>query len=128
MAGELRSTIAEAGEWLRARRISSLELTNGLLARSRAAQDTVSAFQVFTEESAVAAAQRADDELANGNDRGPLHGIPLGIKDILATADAPTTASSRVLDPSWGQREDATVVRRLRESGAVIVGKTVLHE
>jgi aspartyl-tRNA(Asn)/glutamyl-tRNA(Gln) amidotransferase subunit A len=82
----------------------------------------------LTEDAALAAAQRADDELARGVDRGPLHGIPLGLKDILATADAPTMANSRVLDPTWGQRGDATVVRKLREAGAVILGKLVLHE
>jgi len=82
----------------------------------------------FTEDSALAAAARADAELASGLDRGPLHGLPLGIKDLLATADAPTTASSRVLDPEWGRRADATAVRRLREAGAVVLGKLVLHE
>jgi aspartyl-tRNA(Asn)/glutamyl-tRNA(Gln) amidotransferase subunit A len=74
------------------------------------------------------AARQADDDLARGVDRGPLQGIPLAIKDILATRDAPTTANSRVLDPKWGDRDDATVVRKLREAGAVILGKASLHE
>jgi aspartyl-tRNA(Asn)/glutamyl-tRNA(Gln) amidotransferase subunit A len=82
----------------------------------------------FTDDSALKAARRADEELANGMDRGPLHGVPLGIKDILATVDAPTTANSRVIDPTWGQGTDATVVRKLRDAGAVILGKLVLHE
>ena len=76
----------------------------------------------------MAAARAADADFARGVDRGPLQGIPLGIKDLLATRDAPTTANSRVLDPAWGQRADATVVRKLREAGAVLMGKTVLHE
>src|SRR6266545_353753 len=111
---DLPSTIAEAGDWLRAKRISSVELTRELLARAHAAQDSVSAFLAFTDDAALEAAQQADRELASGDGRGPLHGVPLAVKDLLATRDAPTTASSRVLDPAWGQRGDATVVRKLR--------------
>jgi aspartyl-tRNA(Asn)/glutamyl-tRNA(Gln) amidotransferase subunit A len=128
MPPDLPATISEAGFWLRVGRISSLALTRELLGRARAAQDTVSAFMTITEDAALSAAQRADDELARGVDRGPLHGVPLGVKDILATVDAPTTANSRVLDAAWGAGTDATVVRKLREAGAVILGKLVLHE
>jgi aspartyl-tRNA(Asn)/glutamyl-tRNA(Gln) amidotransferase subunit A len=128
MADELPSTIAEAGEALRARRISSLELTRELLQKANAAQDSVGAFVTFTEESALDAASEADARFARGEPRGPLDGVPIGIKDILATGDAPSTASSRVLDPAWGQRGDATSVRNLRVAGAVILGKLVLHE
>jgi aspartyl-tRNA(Asn)/glutamyl-tRNA(Gln) amidotransferase subunit A len=124
----LPASIAEAGDWLRRGRLSSVALTRALLARSQAAQDTIAAFITITDAAALAAAQRADAELAQGRDRGPLHGIPLGVKDIIATADAPTTANSRVLDPAWGQRGDATVVRKLREAGAVLLGKLGLHE
>jgi len=125
---DLPSTIAEAGDWLRTRRITSLELTRELLGRAHAAQDRIAAFLAFTDETALEAAAQADRELAAGADRGPLHGIPLAVKDLLATRDAPTTAASRVLDPAWGQRDDATVVRKLRESGAVLLGKLSLHE
>jgi len=128
MPDALPLTIAEAAAALRAKRVSSLELTRELLARAHATQDTVAAFETFTEDSAIKAAQKADAERASGEVRGPLHGIPLGIKDILATHDAPTTASSRVLDRSWGQRQDATTVKKLREAGAVLLGKLVLHE
>jgi aspartyl-tRNA(Asn)/glutamyl-tRNA(Gln) amidotransferase subunit A len=128
MTEDLPSTIAKAAEWLRAGRVSSVELTGALLERSKAAQDSVGAFMAFTEESALAAAERADHELRKGQDRGPLHGVPLAVKDILATSDAPTTANSNVLDRTWGQRADATSVRKLREAGAVILGKLVLHE
>jgi aspartyl-tRNA(Asn)/glutamyl-tRNA(Gln) amidotransferase subunit A len=128
MSPPLPSSIAEAGAWLRTGRTSSVRLTQDLLARSKAAQDTIAAFIVFTEDAALAAAERADAELSHGHDRGPLHGIPLGIKDIIATSDAPTTANSRVLDPAWGQRDDATVVRKLRAAGAVLLGKLGLHE
>jgi aspartyl-tRNA(Asn)/glutamyl-tRNA(Gln) amidotransferase subunit A len=128
LPSEIPSTITEAAAWLRDGRISSVALTRELLARARAAQETVRAFMTFTEDSALAAATRADDELSKGLDRGPLHGIPLGIKDILSTVDAPTTANSRVLDPAWGGGTDATVVRKLRDAGAVILGKLVLSE
>jgi aspartyl-tRNA(Asn)/glutamyl-tRNA(Gln) amidotransferase subunit A len=125
---DLPSTIAEAGDWLRTKRISSVELTREMLARAHAAQESVSAFLAFTDDTALEAAQQADRELASGDGRGPLHGIPLAVKDLLATRDAPTTASSRVLDPAWGQRDDATVVRKLRDAGAVLLGKLALHE
>src|SRR5947207_5899171 len=112
------TTIAEAAAALRARELSAVELTDALLAKARAAQPALGAFIAFMDEPARAAARQADLDFARGADRGPLQGIPLGIKDIIATGDAPTTANSRVLDRSWGDRPDATVVRRLRGAGA----------
>lgn len=73
------------------------------------------------------AADQLTDELAGGNDRGPLHGIPLGIKDIVDVAGLPTRAGSPRTDPRPAE-QDATVVARLREAGAVILGKTVTTE
>ena len=128
MSTSLPSTITEAADWLRRGRISSVDLTRRLLTDAQAAQETVGAFAVLTEQTALADAENADRELSSGTDKGPLLGIPIGVKDILATADAPTTASSRVLDPGWGKRGDASVVRKLRAAGAVVLGKTVLHE
>ena len=125
---ELPGTIVEAGQWLRSGKITAAELTEAMLARCHAAQERLGAFNVITDEAAMAAARAADADFSRGIDRGPLMGIPLGIKDLLATSDAPTTANSRVLDPAWGQRADATVVRKLREAGAVLMGKLVLHE
>ena len=78
--------------------------------------------------SALDEARQADADFANGIDRGPLQGIPLGIKDIIATDNAPTTAQSLVLDPTWGDQGDAPVVARLRAAGAVITGKTSTME
>jgi aspartyl-tRNA(Asn)/glutamyl-tRNA(Gln) amidotransferase subunit A len=125
---ELPLTIAEAADWLRSGRITSVQLTEAQLERCHAAQDTLAAFIVIMDEPALAAARRADADFAAGIDKGPLQGIPLGIKDIIATKDAPTTANSRVLDPAWGDRDDAAVVKKLRAAGAVIIGKLGLHE
>jgi len=125
---EIPTTIAEAAEWLRAGRITSVALTEAMLARAHMAQEALGAFVVITHETARAAARAADAAFAAGVDRGPLQGVSLGIKDLLATQDAPTTANSRVLDPAWGQWADATVVRKLRAAGAVFIGKLVLSE
>ncbi|MGE3270848.1 MAG: amidase [Chloroflexota bacterium] len=125
---ELPLTVTEAASWLRSGKISSVELTKAQLARIHASQDTLAAFITVMDEPALAGAAQADADFAAGIDKGPFQGIPVGIKDIIATKDAPTTANSRVLDRTWGQRDDATVVKRLREAGAVIIGKLGLSE
>jgi aspartyl-tRNA(Asn)/glutamyl-tRNA(Gln) amidotransferase subunit A len=125
---ELPLTIAEAAEWLRSGRITSVGLTEAQLARAHATQDTLAAFIHIMDDVALAGARHADADFAAGVDRGPLQGIPIAVKDIIATKDAPTTANSRVLDPAWGDRDDATVVKKLRAAGAVIIGKLGLAE
>src|SRR5262249_59078659 len=95
---------------------------------ARATKDTGAACIRTTEGAGRGGARQADADFAAGVDRGPLQGIPIGVKDIIATKDAPTTANSRVLDRAWGQRDDATVVKKLRAAGAVIIGKLGLHE
>jgi aspartyl-tRNA(Asn)/glutamyl-tRNA(Gln) amidotransferase subunit A len=125
---ELPLTIAEAGAALRAHTVSSTELTRGFLQRIERLNPELGAFIVVTKDEALAAAARADADFAAGKDSGPLQGIPLGIKDILATRDAPTTANSNVLDPAWGHGYDAPVPERLRAAGAVLLGKLVLSE
>jgi aspartyl-tRNA(Asn)/glutamyl-tRNA(Gln) amidotransferase subunit A len=124
----LPRTIVEAGEWLRDGRITCTELTEGFLAKADATQDSLAAFITIARESALAAAKTADAELAAGTDRGLLHGIPIGVKDIIATLDAPTTANSRVMDPAWGASRDASVMTRLRSAGTIMLGKLVLNE
>src|SRR6185295_13394768 len=121
---DVPSTIVEAAEWLRAGRITATALTEALLARSHTTQDSLAAFITIMDESALAAARQADADFAAGVDKGPLQGIPIGVKDIIATKDAPTTANSRVMDPAWGEGRDATVVQKLRAAGAIITGKT----
>ena len=78
-------------------------------------------------EAASRAAQEADAELASGQDRGPLHGLPISLKDLIDVAGQPTTAASRVLADNVATR-DAVVTARLQAAGAVLIGKTNLHE
>ncbi len=121
-------TIQEAGIALRNGTTTSVALVEAAIARADAMDAEVGTYIVRTDDSALAAAKIADDELSDGIDRGPLHGIPMGIKDIISTADAPTTAQSLILDPAWGEQGDAPVVARLRAAGSVIMGKTTTME
>src|SRR5207245_4183699 len=84
------STIAEAADSLRGGRLTSVALTEALLERAHAAQASLGAFIAFTDQPALAAARQADADFKRGVDRGPLQGVPLGVKDIIATRDAPT--------------------------------------
>jgi aspartyl-tRNA(Asn)/glutamyl-tRNA(Gln) amidotransferase subunit A len=123
--GEL--TIATSAARIRAGEISSVELTRAVLERIAALNKQTNAFITVTADLAMSQAEAADKALGAGDDRGPLHGIPISLKDLIDTAGIRTTAASRVLAhrvPS----EDATVVTRLRNAGAVLVGKTNLHE
>ena len=80
------------------------------------------------DETALAAAAQADADFTAGVDRGPLQGIPLGVKDIIAAREGATTVCSKVLDPDWGRGVDVPAVARLRAEGAVITGKTTTME
>jgi aspartyl-tRNA(Asn)/glutamyl-tRNA(Gln) amidotransferase subunit A len=125
---ELPRTIVDTAAAFRSGALTSEKLTETLLARAHAANEKLGAFVQIADETALAAARQADADFAAGIDKGPLQGIPLGIKDIIATEDAPTTANSRVMDLAWGQREDATVMKKLRAAGAINMGKLVLSE
>jgi aspartyl-tRNA(Asn)/glutamyl-tRNA(Gln) amidotransferase subunit A len=125
---DLPLTIKAAAAGLRDGQITSVELTEGMLDRIEHLNPRLGAFIAVTGETALAAARQADADLDRGLDKGPLQGIPLGVKDIIATREAPTTANSHILDRSWGAHWDAPVVERLRAAGAVIMGKTVTSE
>jgi aspartyl-tRNA(Asn)/glutamyl-tRNA(Gln) amidotransferase subunit A len=128
MMTDLPLTIKEAAGALREGRLTSVSLTEGSLDRISRLNPKLGAFVTVTGEGALRAAAQADADFAAGIDKGPLQGIPLGVKDIIATKDAPTTANGDVLDRTWGAGWDAPVVERLRAAGAVIMGKTVTHE
>jgi aspartyl-tRNA(Asn)/glutamyl-tRNA(Gln) amidotransferase subunit A len=120
-------TITELGAALRGRRLSSVEATRACLDRIARLDPELHAFITVTTEQALAQARTADEELAHGRDRGPLHGVPIALKDLIDTAGIRTTgASALFLDRV--PTEDAEVVRRLREAGAVMLGKLNLHE
>ena len=112
---------------LRRAETDPVELTRDALAAIVASQPTLNAFVTIDSDGALAAAQRARDELASGVDRGPLHGVPVAVKDIVDTAGIVTTMGSRHF-ADHVPTSDAVVVTRLREAGAVIVGKTTTHE
>jgi aspartyl-tRNA(Asn)/glutamyl-tRNA(Gln) amidotransferase subunit A len=121
-------TIEEAAGALRDGRTTSRELTDRAIGSADRFDDSFGMFLSRFTETARARADRADEELAAGIDLGPLHGIPIGIKDVVAAAEGPTTAQSLVLESDWGAGRDAPVTRRLRAAGAVIVGKTTTLE
>jgi aspartyl-tRNA(Asn)/glutamyl-tRNA(Gln) amidotransferase subunit A len=120
-------TILEAAAALRARKISSVELTAALLDGISRLNPTLNAFITVMEESARAAARRADEELARGIDHGPLHGIPIAVKDVFSAKGVRTTCGSKVFAHHIPDR-DAAVVEKLAQAGAVLLGKTNMHE
>ena len=119
--------LSEASDLLRRRAVSSAELTQETLRRIEQSEPVVHAYALVLAERARRAAYHADRELAQGRWRGPLHGIPIAIKDICYMRDLPNEAGSRAM-AGFVPGYDATVVRRLEDAGAVIVGKTVTHE
>src|SRR5499427_11105086 len=120
-------TIEEFGRRLRAREITSAQVTDDCLARIDADNPRLNAFIRVTADEARRQAHDADQEIAAGHDRGPLHGVPISIKDLLDVRGLPTTAASRVRDGHLASH-DATSIAHLRQAGAVFVGKTNLHE
>ncbi len=112
---------------LRERKISPLEVVDAHLRQIEALNPRINAFITVCAERAREDAGRAEDEIQGGNYRGPLHGIPVGVKDIVDTAGVLTTQGSRFFSENVPD-EDAECVRRLREAGAVIIGKCNTHE
>jgi aspartyl-tRNA(Asn)/glutamyl-tRNA(Gln) amidotransferase subunit A len=123
----VRPTIQQLSRQIRDLSISPVELTRDCLARIESLDPKLNAFITILAESALDQARGAEQEIRSGNYRGPLHGIPIGLKDILDTAGTRTTAASGVFKDRI-PTEDADVVRRLRAAGAIILGKQNLHE
>ncbi|MEZ0354419.1 amidase [Mycobacterium sp. pR1184] len=120
-------TIAEAGAMLRAGRVTSVQLTRTALDAAAKLQPRLNAFITVTAGQALDLAARLDAELARGADRGPLHGIPIVIKDLYSTAGVLTSVGSHVFADRV-PTEDAAVVAKLTQAGAVSIGKTNLNE
>lgn len=120
-------TISELAGLIRRKEISPVEVVHQRLKRIEALNPVLNAFITVTAESALARAREAEEEIQRGNWRGPLHGIPIALKDLIDTAGVRTTAASVVLE-NRVPAEDAEIVRRVRQAGAVILGKNNLHE
>jgi aspartyl-tRNA(Asn)/glutamyl-tRNA(Gln) amidotransferase subunit A len=121
------TTIEEFGHRLRAREITAEQVLNDSLQRIETENIRLNAFIRVLADDARRQAREADRELADGHDRGPLHGVPISIKDLLDMRGLPTTAASRVREGHVAH-SDATAIAHLRRAGAVFVGKTNLHE
>jgi aspartyl-tRNA(Asn)/glutamyl-tRNA(Gln) amidotransferase subunit A len=120
-------SIADASGMLRRKQISPVELTTSCLSRIAQLNPAINAFITVLEESALAEARAAEAEIFNGNWRGPLHGIPIGLKDLIDTAGVKTTCGS-ALFADRVPSEDAEVVRRLKNAGAILIGKQNMQE
>lgn len=122
-----RLTIHELAPQIQRRAVSPVEVTRECLERIEAHDGALHTFIVVRPEVALAEARAAEEEIARGSYRGPLHGLPVGIKDNIAVAGWPTTNGSALMTDHIA-REDADVVQRLRRAGAVVVGKNNMHE
>jgi aspartyl-tRNA(Asn)/glutamyl-tRNA(Gln) amidotransferase subunit A len=119
--------IAELAPRIAAGEVSPVALTEAALARIEAYDGALNAFMTVTADQALAAARAAAVEIAQGRVRGPLHGVPLAVKDLYATKGVRTTGGSKLL-ADWVPDHDATAVERLKAAGAVLLGKTSMHE
>jgi aspartyl-tRNA(Asn)/glutamyl-tRNA(Gln) amidotransferase subunit A len=120
-------TLSEASARIRAGSVTALQLVDACLSRIQIYNPKLNAFITVLAEQARAQARQLDIELKSGKLRGPLHGIPIALKDNIDTAGIRTTAASAVFDDRI-PKEDATVVQRLKAAGAIFIGKANLHE
>ncbi|MFH8484526.1 amidase [Streptomyces longisporoflavus] len=120
-------SLADAARAVAAGELSPVELTDSVLGRIESVEARLQAYVTVAAESARKAAVRAEHEIARGQSRGPLHGIPMGLKDLIDAAGLPTTASSRVRADHVAEG-DSAVAARLSAAGAVLLGKTHTHE
>jgi aspartyl-tRNA(Asn)/glutamyl-tRNA(Gln) amidotransferase subunit A len=120
-------SITEAASGLRRRAISPVELVQACLNRIESIDDKLHSFITVTAELALEQAKTAEQKINRGTNRGPLHGIPIALKDLYATKGIRTTCHSAVLQ-DWVPDQDATTVTKLREAGTILLGKLGMHE
>ncbi len=120
-------SVTSAASLIHRKELSPVELVRAVLDRIEAYGERINAYIALHAEEAIQAARHAEDALVQRHPLGPLHGVPLAVKDLFFEEGLPTTAGSRVLQ-DFVPREDATVIRRLREAGAVLLGRLNLHE
>ena len=120
-------TLHELASRIQSNDVSPVEVAEAILERIERLNPRLNAYITVMADQALADARAAEGEIAAGRYRGPLHGVPIGVKDLCATKGVRTTAGSKIL-ADWVPDEDATVIRKLRQAGAVIVGKTHMHE
>jgi amidase len=120
-------SLLDVSERIRRRDVSSVEIVSALLARIDAFEPRLNAFLRVMGDTALADAARADGELSRGQWRGPMHGVPIGIKDLIDVAGAPTTSGTEIMKDRV-PADDATIVARLKRAGAIIIGKTHMTE
>ena len=120
-------SLDEVARRLKARRLTSVEATRAILDRIEAIDSRLGSYATVTAERALAEAARFDTETAAGKSRGPLHGVPIAVKDLCNTAGI-ATAAGMAIHRENVPAKDATVVARLREAGAVILGKLQMTE
>jgi aspartyl-tRNA(Asn)/glutamyl-tRNA(Gln) amidotransferase subunit A len=127
MADLVWTPMTELARMIAARDVSPVEVVRAHLDRIAALDDRLRAYITVCAEQAMEAARAAEAELTRGGGKGPLHGVPIGLKDLFETAGVRTTAGSTILGDSVPVK-DATVVQRLRAAGAIVLGKLNMHE
>lgn len=128
LAKELLSkTTTEVAELIKNKEVSPVELTQSLLDHAHQLNDQVNAYISFRDDAALAEARTAEEEIAGGNYRGPLHGIPMAIKDNIYVGGEVTTMASKI-HGDFVSQNDSSVVKKLREAGIVLTGKLNMHE
>ena len=127
MSDLIRMSAAELADKISKREVSSVEVTQAHLDRIEKVDGDVHAFLHVDQQGALAAASEVDQAIASGKSVSPLAGVPLGLKDVMASKGMPTTCGSKILE-GWMPPYDATLVTRLREAGIPILGKTNMDE
>ncbi|MDA9796660.1 Asp-tRNA(Asn)/Glu-tRNA(Gln) amidotransferase subunit GatA [Aquiluna sp.] len=127
MSELITKSACELAGLIESKEISSVEATEAFFDRSESLNHLTLSYLHLNRESALAAAQAADSDLAAGKRHSALHGVPIAVKDNLTTTDAPTTAGSKILE-GWVPQYDSTVVKRIRAAGLPILGKTNMDE